>query len=376
MLRRWLLLLCALASVPLTAQTRRPKKSPTELKRRLGGVQQKIRATRREIRHTRARERRIGEDIREVEVRLTGTVHRLEQAETRLAKLKRDHVRLTERIARTEERLAVRRRLLGRRLRENYQRGTATYAQVLLQSRSYSDYLSRSVYVQRIVESDVDLIRGIRNDITLLSADRHTLESTINEQDRLKQELAALKESYREDRSRKRELLSEVRQTREQLEEMLDELERSSNEIEAQIRALQQTPKGRARMARPWSGSFQQPADGPVTSGFGMRHHPILKRSRMHTGLDIGASYGSIIRAAAAGEVILAAYKGGYGNTVVIDHGGGVTTLYGHCSALLVHPGQVVTGGQPIARVGSTGLSTGPHLHWEVRRNGTPVDPR
>src|SRR5207245_1044862 len=96
---------------------------------------------------------------------------------------------------------------------------------------------------------------------------------------------------------------------------------------------------------------------------------------RMHTGVDIGAGYGSPIYAAASGEVIFAGYMRGYGNTVIIDHGGGVSTLYGHCSALLVHEGQGVSKGENIARVGSTGMATGPHLHWEVRRNGTPVNP-
>ena len=125
----------------------------------------------------------------------------------------------------------------------------------------------------------------------------------------------------------------------------------------------------------PFTGSFLKPAAGEFTSGFGMRFHPILHRQRMHTGLDIGAQQGTPIHAAADGVVITATYSRGYGNMIILDHGGGVSTLYGHCSALFVNAGEKVARGQRIAAVGSTGLSTGPHLHWEVRIGGKPVNP-
>jgi murein DD-endopeptidase MepM/ murein hydrolase activator NlpD len=124
-----------------------------------------------------------------------------------------------------------------------------------------------------------------------------------------------------------------------------------------------------------WHGGFRRPCDGPVTSGFGYRYHPILHRRKLHTGTDFGAPYGAPIRAAAGGTVLLAQYNHGYGNCVIIDHGSGVTTLYGHASELLVSEGETVTQGQVIARVGATGLATGPHLHFEVRHNGVPVSP-
>jgi murein DD-endopeptidase MepM/ murein hydrolase activator NlpD len=136
-----------------------------------------------------------------------------------------------------------------------------------------------------------------------------------------------------------------------------------------------ETPKGRARADRPWSGRFIRPVDGRLTSGFGMRVHPIFKVRKMHTGIDIAAPTGTPIRAADGGVVVEAGYLRGYGYTVIIDHGGGVATLYAHCSAILVAVGQEVKRGQTIARVGSTGYSTGPHLHFEVRVNGEPVNP-
>jgi murein DD-endopeptidase MepM/ murein hydrolase activator NlpD len=122
-------------------------------------------------------------------------------------------------------------------------------------------------------------------------------------------------------------------------------------------------------------GVLVRPVPGAITSGFGMRFHPILGYTRMHTGVDMTAGYGEQIKAAGSGRVILAAPYGGYGNTVIIDHGGGMTTLYAHQSQFNVSYGDQVAAGEIIGYVGSSGLATGPHLHFEVRINGTPVDP-
>lgn len=122
-------------------------------------------------------------------------------------------------------------------------------------------------------------------------------------------------------------------------------------------------------------GILAWPVGGTITSPFGWRTHPISGASRFHAGLDIGAGHGTPIGSAGSGTVILASWYGGYGNAVVIDHGGGLTTLYGHQSSLAVSAGQSVSTGQVIGYVGSTGYSTGPHLHFETRENGNPVNP-
>ncbi len=121
--------------------------------------------------------------------------------------------------------------------------------------------------------------------------------------------------------------------------------------------------------------ALQWPANGPKTSDYGWRTHPIFGTRRFHAGIDIGAGYGSAVVAAGTGTIVFVGMKGGYGNTVIVDHGGGIATLYAHQSQLAVGSGESVRRGEVVGYVGSTGYSTGPHLHFEVRVNGTPVDP-
>jgi murein DD-endopeptidase MepM/ murein hydrolase activator NlpD len=123
------------------------------------------------------------------------------------------------------------------------------------------------------------------------------------------------------------------------------------------------------------SAGLMAPVAGRITSGFGMRYHPILHFARLHAGIDFGAPWGSPIVAAADGQVIAAGWAGGYGREVQVAHGGGIVTLYGHMSSIVASPGEPVRQGQVIGYVGSSGLSTGPHLHFEVKVNGRPVDP-
>lgn len=145
-------------------------------------------------------------------------------------------------------------------------------------------------------------------------------------------------------------------------------LDAESKRLREEIAALQR--KGGTK-----PGVIAWPLDGPVSSAFGYRIHPIFETRKLHTGIDIDGAPGTPIRAASTGIVILAQTYGGYGNAVVVDHGGGLSTLYAHQSQLAVSSGQVVAEGETIGYVGCTGLCTGPHLHFETRENGVPVDP-
>src|SRR5437763_2693887 len=148
-------------------------------------------------------------------------------------------------------------------------------------------------------------------------------------------------------------------------------------DFEAQYEAVQAQISASVSRGNPTPGNhrFSWPVNGPIISPFGYRHDPVLGGNRLHAGVDIGASSGTPIKAAGDGVVVMAGWNGGYGNFTLIDHGGGLATGYGHQSSIGVRVGQHVSTGEVIGNVGSTGASTGPHLHWEVRVNGTPVDP-
>lgn len=252
---------------------------------------------------------------------------------------------------------------------------------LLTGSRSVHDVAAAHHYLERAgdrVTTDLRAVRTARRDVLAAArvlrtrrrdvaaaaaaarADQASVMAMRTEQDR------ALTEARNEE-AHETALLVAVRARR-------AEFERAAVAGQAVSGTIEQILK-----ARPNTGTapshFVKPADGPITSAFGPRMHPIFHTVRMHTGVDIGAAYGSTVRAGAAGVVVVAGEASGYGNAIVIDHGGGLATLSGHLSRFAVRVGQTVTAGQAIGAVGNTGNSTGPHLHFEVRVRGVPVDP-
>jgi murein DD-endopeptidase MepM/ murein hydrolase activator NlpD len=349
--------------------------SKTELQKKLATVQKQIRQARAEIGQIRKRERAITADLLATEQELDATRKRLHTVRTRLNTVRSLQRKTAARLKELEQRLQQRQQLLARRVRVAYQQGNASTVRVLLGSRDVHDLISRSYVLGRIARADSRLVLAIRQDKEEAAQAKAQLDKQAQEIAQLEAELAQQTYRLHQQTQVKREILQDIARDRQLKEQALDEWEEESRQIAAMLRAMEQTPRGQARLARPFRGVFICPVNGPIVSGFGMRFHPILKVNRMHNGVDIAAPYGTPIKAAADGEVIFAGYRRGYGNTVIIDHGGGVATLYAHCSALAVGEGATVKQGQVIGYVGATGLATGPHLHFEVRRNGEPVNP-
>ncbi len=376
-------LLCALLSVavakpPQSPSSKSPKATPaskTELQKRLAAVQKQIRQARAEIRQIRRRERAITADLLATEQELDNTRQRLHRVRARLNTVRTLQRQTAARLQELERRLQHRQRLLARRVRVAYQQGNASTVRVLLGSRDVHDLISRSYVLGRIARADSRLVLAIQQDKAEVAQAKVQLDRQAQEIAQLEAELAEQTRRLQQHTAVKRSILEDIARDRALKEQALDEWEEESRQIAAMLRAMEQTARGQARLARPFRGGFIRPVNGPIVSGFGMRFHPILKVNRMHTGVDIAAPHGTPIKAAADGEVVFAGYRRGYGNTIIIDHGGGVATLYAHCSALAVGEGTTVRQGQVIGYVGATGLATGPHLHFEVRRNGEPVNP-
>lgn len=259
---------------------------------------------------------------------------------------------------------------LGLRLRSMYKNGSVSYIEVLLGSSGITEFMTNLDRVQRIYESDKQVLETLQEEQKLIQTKRQYLEGLQASLEQNKQEQANKKAGLSENQKQVAVKKNDVVQDVKALEEQENVLIAEANALTAEILKLQ----GKGDYI---GGIMMWPAPGvsKITSGFGNRLHPILNYKKLHTGIDIGCKSGTSIVAANAGTVIKAAWNNSYGNMVMVDHGGGIVTLYAHNSSLLVKTGDVVSMGQAIASSGSTGMSTGPHLHFEVRVNGKYVDP-
>jgi murein DD-endopeptidase MepM/ murein hydrolase activator NlpD len=262
------------------------------------------------------------------------------------------------------------------RLRFLQRQGNIQGWAALLQSQSVEDLMDRQYQLKRVFEADRTALVSLKQAKDVIEVKKFDIEAQKNQIALLTQQLMAQKSTIEDRAETEQILVNRLKTDREALtaaeQQLTEESEKISQDIQQRLAARIAFP---GTVFVPGTGQMLLPSDGPVTSTFGWRIHPILGTSKFHNGVDFGAEYGSVIRAADNGVVISAGPTGGYGDAVIIDHGNGLTTLYGHSSQIYVSVGQAVQRGQPIAAVGSSGFSTGPHLHFEVRRAGEPIDP-
>jgi murein DD-endopeptidase MepM/ murein hydrolase activator NlpD len=269
------------------------------------------------------------------------------------------------------------------RAKHIYKHGPASFFDMFADIDGFGDLVRRIALVTHVVHEDEREIVEVRRVRKLILA-------SLDELDQLEKEATAQLAVLSRERNRAAAVAGEVEGRRAavsgeldasyqklgSIEEQKAQYERETAELKAESDAIAAFLRGQGSgEAKVSPKGMSWPVNGPVTSGYGWREHPVLGGRRFHTGIDIGASTGTLIAAAGDGTVVYAGMKAGYGNTVIIDHGGGIATLYAHQSKIAVDSGVPVTRGQRVGAVGCTGYCTGPHLHFEVRVNGDPVDP-
>jgi murein DD-endopeptidase MepM/ murein hydrolase activator NlpD len=276
--------------------------------------------------------------------------------------------------------------MLKRRLVDIYEYGDMSYVNALIAARSFSEFVERWEDLRLLIAANEHAVRARKRAEARVAAIQAALERTRLE---LEQEQQAQEEARNQLdtlASERQNLVALAATRRHSVQSEVAEIEGLSASEEAELESLIQAREREIEAQRRAAGiagtqseggpgAFAWPVTGTITSPFGWRSNPFGGSPEFHQGLDIAAPTGTTVTAAAAGTVIMAQWYGGYGNYILIDHGGSYSTGYGHLSAIFVATGQSVQRGQAIGAVGSTGQSTGPHLHFEVRINGKPVDP-
>ena len=317
-----------------------------------------------------------------LDARLSKLSNKLDRVRSRLEEAQKRMALLTAELQDILSRLGSRMDVYTNRAVASYKAGPAAYLDGLLSSQSFSDLIDRFEYFSAALNMDSQLVGQIEilreateRRRTLVEEKEHeiAMAKAALEEDRdaiasARAERAELLAQRREYLNSKQALLADVRSTKSRAQRVLAQLLADSARIQSLL-------SGASTGTVTGGGQLVWPTAGPLTSSYGYRTHPIFGDERLHTGIDIGAPYGAQVVAADSGVVSYAGVMSGYGNVVVVDHGGGLATVYAHLSSFSVGSGQSVSRGSPIAAVGCTGYCTGTHLHFEVRVNGSPVDP-
>ena len=313
------------------------------------------------------------EQVQKLDEKISNSQTQLDELNTKIAKLQTSIDEVEAKLKVAEEKYNRQQKILDERLIAIYESSDTQYLDVILSSRSISDFLSNYFLITELATYDAELLEDMK-------AQKDEIELEKKKLDNNRQQLATIKENQTktakilENTKIVREnYISKLSDKEKELQSKIDEYNAQYAEVNAEILALVMDGIDTQYIG----GELAWPVPGytRISSKYGMRYHPILHINKLHTGVDISAPLGSNFIAANDGIVTKAGFNTAYGNMVIIDHGGGISTLYAHGSEILVQVGQTVKRGELVLKVGSTGYSTGPHAHFEVRINGVVTDP-
>lgn len=329
----------------------------------------------------------VSEQLRQIEGQLRQATTELNTITEQRVAVEND-ITLNERqLAEAQKRLEGREAVFYKRVRDIYINGRLSYLDVVIGSKDFSDFANRLEVLKRIIDSDINLISEIKKERAQIEAHKKKLEEDRAKLVELEKAALAKQAEIEQKKAERNVVLQKAQNDRAVAMQAIEELNASSAQISAMLKERQAARAAAAAAAAQsagqgssytWvqgTGQLGWPVSGEITSPYGYRVHPIWGTTIYHSGIDIGVDEGTPVHAADSGVIVWSGWMGGYGYAVVIDHGNGLSTLYGHNSELAVDEGQSVSKGQVVAYAGSTGNSTGPHVHFEVRENGDPVDP-
>ena len=340
----------------------------------LSQIRNNIKNKQQELNESRAKEKSLGDQVNSLEQQINSKQSDIDELEASISEAQAKLETLEEELAAAEEKVNTQNENLNARLRNMYKNGSVGFIDVLMDSGSFSEFLNNLSLVEKVYTSDQDVLEELQKAYDEIDAKKKEIETLQAELSESKATMEEQKSSLEADKASVEKKKSEIAADSAETQRELDKLEADAQALTSSIRN-----SGSSSSSSKYNGGIMAwpvPSCHTVSSGYGGRIHPTTGKYKFHGGLDIPGSYGSAIVVANSGKVIWAGNRGdSYGNYVIIDHGGGVSTLYGHSSKVLVSTGQSVSRGQRIANVGSTGRSTGPHCHFEVRINGSRVNP-
>ncbi len=336
----------------------------------LNDVNKQIKQSQSQLNAGKKKVKELNGQIQKLEGQITATEKEIDSIQGDIGKTEQQITVVKDNLAQVEREMEVQNDELRQRLRAMYKNGDVGMIQILLGSEDFTDFMSNMDMVQKIFDNDVEILKAMEEQHQKIEAQKKELETLQAQLQAQKQKEADKQSSLQASRGEVASLKSKVESDNAAWEAMLDDLNAEADRLVEEIRKLQSNTDY-------IGGEFTWPSatSTKITSPFGYRVHPILRVNKLHTGIDIGAASGTNVLAANYGTVIKAEWNNSYGNVVMVDHGGGIVTLYAHNSKLLVKTGDVVSKGQVIALVGATGDATGPHIHFEVRVNGEYKDP-